>query len=246
VSYPPGTRIALDHTSDPHTLLRPGDEGTVVRYDETQRRLDVTWDSGSRLAMLFDAGDRVRTLPAPPRWDHLGIEHIMIGDIGVFAGDWACYEHDGDTRYPTGFVGTLTAYDGTRSCHRCVSPPSSTATARGSRCSSRKGRTATPAAPCAARPATTSPTTKSPRWPATAWTPPPGAESADPRKAPARSTAGPANAPSGLPALPNPTLWPIRNRIPGNPPVSWTHWKRTVVGSLPRLTPAGPAGVGRP
>jgi hypothetical protein len=107
VSYPPGTRIAIEHTSDPHTLLRPGDEGTVVRYDETQRRLDVAWDSGSRLAMLFDAGDRVRTLPAPSR-DHLGIEHIMIGDVGVFAGDWACYDHDGDTRYPTGFVGTLT------------------------------------------------------------------------------------------------------------------------------------------
>ena len=28
-----GDRVALEHTDDPHTRLRPGDEGTVTRYD---------------------------------------------------------------------------------------------------------------------------------------------------------------------------------------------------------------------
>jgi hypothetical protein len=31
--YQRGDRIALDHTDDPHTRLRPGDEGTVTGYD---------------------------------------------------------------------------------------------------------------------------------------------------------------------------------------------------------------------
>jgi hypothetical protein len=37
VSGPPGyqrgDRIALEYTADPHTRLRPGDEGTVTGYD---------------------------------------------------------------------------------------------------------------------------------------------------------------------------------------------------------------------
>ncbi|MEU5529375.1 DUF4314 domain-containing protein [Micromonospora chersina] len=61
--YQPGDRVALEHTGDPHTRLRPGDEGTVRRYDPRQQVLDVRWDSGSRLAMLLAAGDRVRRLP---------------------------------------------------------------------------------------------------------------------------------------------------------------------------------------
>ena len=28
-----GDRVALEHTDDPHTRLRPGDEGIVIRYD---------------------------------------------------------------------------------------------------------------------------------------------------------------------------------------------------------------------
>jgi hypothetical protein len=28
-----GDRVALEHTDDPDTRLRPGDEGTVTRYD---------------------------------------------------------------------------------------------------------------------------------------------------------------------------------------------------------------------
>ncbi|MCW3818591.1 DUF4314 domain-containing protein [Micromonospora sp. DR5-3] len=61
-TYQVGNRVALEHTSDPHTRLRPGDEGTVRRYDADQRVLDVEWDSGSRLSMLLGEGDRVRRL----------------------------------------------------------------------------------------------------------------------------------------------------------------------------------------
>jgi hypothetical protein len=55
-----GDRVALEHTGDPHTRLRPGDEGTVTRYDPKLGQLDVRWDSGSTLSMLLDDGDRVR------------------------------------------------------------------------------------------------------------------------------------------------------------------------------------------
>ncbi|MEV4203095.1 DUF4314 domain-containing protein [Micromonospora globbae] len=61
-TYQVGDRIALEHTSDPYTRLRPGDEGTVRRYDPDQQVLEVDWDSGSRLSMLLGAGDRVRQL----------------------------------------------------------------------------------------------------------------------------------------------------------------------------------------
>jgi hypothetical protein len=62
MTYQPGERIALEHTDDPYTLLRPGDEGTVRRYHPDQRILDVDWDSGSRLSMCLDAGDRIRRI----------------------------------------------------------------------------------------------------------------------------------------------------------------------------------------
>ncbi|WP_433493656.1 DUF4314 domain-containing protein [Micromonospora sp. CA-248089] len=65
MTYQPGERVVLEHTSDPHTLLRPGDEGTVRHYDPDQQVLEVNWDSGSCLSMLLEAGDRVRRLPAP-------------------------------------------------------------------------------------------------------------------------------------------------------------------------------------
>ncbi|MBQ0905472.1 DUF4314 domain-containing protein [Micromonospora sp. U21] len=68
MTYQPDERIALEHTNDPHTLLRPGDEGTVRGYDPDQRIVTVDWDSGSRLAMVLDAGDRIRRTGhvAPP------------------------------------------------------------------------------------------------------------------------------------------------------------------------------------
>ena len=60
--YQCGDRIALDHTDDPHTRLRPGDEGTVTGYDPRLGQLAVRWDDGSSLAMLLHDGDRVRLI----------------------------------------------------------------------------------------------------------------------------------------------------------------------------------------
>jgi hypothetical protein len=61
-----GDRVALEFTDDPHTRLRPGEEGTVTRYDPKLGQLDVRWDSGNTLAMLLNDGDRVRLItPAP-------------------------------------------------------------------------------------------------------------------------------------------------------------------------------------
>ena len=57
-----GDRVALEHTDDPDTRLRPGDEGTVTRYDPKLGQLGVNWDSGSTLSMLLDEGDRVRLI----------------------------------------------------------------------------------------------------------------------------------------------------------------------------------------
>jgi hypothetical protein len=60
--WQPGDRIALIFTSDPYTRLRPGDQGTVTRWDPAAGRLSVRWDSGSTLALLPADGDRVRLL----------------------------------------------------------------------------------------------------------------------------------------------------------------------------------------
>ena len=60
--YQPGDRIALVRTDDPSTRLRPGDQGTVTRWDPHLGQLDVTWDSGSTLSMLPGEGDQVRLL----------------------------------------------------------------------------------------------------------------------------------------------------------------------------------------
>ena len=55
-----GDRVALEHTTDPYTRLRPGDEGTVTTYDPQLGQLGVRWDTGSTLSMLLLDGDRVR------------------------------------------------------------------------------------------------------------------------------------------------------------------------------------------
>lgn len=49
----PGTRIRLIHTDDPHTDLKPGDEGTVTQVSK-QGDLHMKWDSGSMLNLLPD------------------------------------------------------------------------------------------------------------------------------------------------------------------------------------------------
>ncbi|MEV0133687.1 DUF4314 domain-containing protein [Dactylosporangium sp. NPDC050688] len=64
-----GQRVALVRTTDPHTHLRPGDHGTVRRVDPAQHRVDVTWDNGSTLSMLLDAGDDLTALTALPAAD---------------------------------------------------------------------------------------------------------------------------------------------------------------------------------
>ncbi|XUL90009.1 DUF4314 domain-containing protein [Streptomyces galilaeus] len=61
MTYKKGDRIALVHTTDPHTELKPGDEGTVQRLDASLSMLYVKWDSGSTLSMLLDDGDEVTT-----------------------------------------------------------------------------------------------------------------------------------------------------------------------------------------
>ena len=71
--YHNGERVALVST-DPHTLLRPGDQGTVVRHDEALGTVDIAWDSGSRLSMcLYAAGDRIRRLSADTDTDTDGV-----------------------------------------------------------------------------------------------------------------------------------------------------------------------------
>jgi hypothetical protein len=73
-----GDRVALEHTGDPHTRLRPGDEGTVTGYDPGPGQLSVRWDSGSTLAMLLHDGDRVRLITPAPR--------AGLGDTGTEPG----------------------------------------------------------------------------------------------------------------------------------------------------------------
>ena len=62
--YHNGERVALVSTNDPHTLLRPGDQGTVVSHNEALDTVDIAWDNGSRLSMCTDAADRIRRLTA--------------------------------------------------------------------------------------------------------------------------------------------------------------------------------------
>lgn len=70
MTYRPGQRVALEHTGDPYTRLRPGDTGTVRGHHTDLHTVDVDWDNGSRLSMCLDAGDRIRLLdppsPTPP------------------------------------------------------------------------------------------------------------------------------------------------------------------------------------
>lgn len=53
-------RVRLLSTSDEHTSLRPGDEGTVTLVDAVGT-VHVTWDNGSRLGLI----------PGEDRWEEL-------------------------------------------------------------------------------------------------------------------------------------------------------------------------------
>jgi hypothetical protein len=46
-----GKRIKLISTTDPHTNLRPGDEGTV-QFTDAIGTLAVKWDCGSSLGLI--------------------------------------------------------------------------------------------------------------------------------------------------------------------------------------------------
>jgi Domain of unknown function (DUF4314) len=64
MAFTPGDRVELVATTDPYTHLRPGDRGTVTGVTDTpEPTIDIQWDNGSTLAILPDAGDRVRLLP---------------------------------------------------------------------------------------------------------------------------------------------------------------------------------------
>jgi Domain of unknown function (DUF4314) len=62
--FTPGDRVELVATNDPYTRLRPGNRGTVISVADTpELTIDIQWDNGSTLAILPDAGDRIRLLP---------------------------------------------------------------------------------------------------------------------------------------------------------------------------------------
>jgi Domain of unknown function (DUF4314) len=65
MDFTPGDRVELVATNDPYTRLRPGDRGTVTSIaDRPEPTIDIAWDNGSTLAILPDAGDRIRLLPS--------------------------------------------------------------------------------------------------------------------------------------------------------------------------------------
>lgn len=55
----PGERVEFVCTADPYTHLRPGDRGTLHATDGIGT-VHVSWDSGSTLGVLLDAGDVIR------------------------------------------------------------------------------------------------------------------------------------------------------------------------------------------
>jgi len=83
--FQPGERVALVHTDDPHTRLRPGDTGTVTRHDQatTGEVVHVAWDDGSRLMVCLDAGDRIRRIPtaAPSRPHPPAAGGCVLGEL---------------------------------------------------------------------------------------------------------------------------------------------------------------------
>jgi len=99
--YQPGDRIALVAADDPDTRLRPGDQGTVTRWDPAQGQLHIRWDSGSTLTMLPGDGDQVRLLTPVGSDDGIGPEGPLAAraaelgrDAGRSAAPWA---FDGNT-----------------------------------------------------------------------------------------------------------------------------------------------------
>ena len=46
-----GDRVELVSTSDPHTKLKGGDQGTYVGMDDMRQHM-ISWDNGSSLSMI--------------------------------------------------------------------------------------------------------------------------------------------------------------------------------------------------
>ncbi|QSS95044.1 DUF4314 domain-containing protein [Streptomyces sp. M54] len=57
-----GGRVELVHTTDEYTELRPGDQGTVTRWDARLGHLEIRWDTGSKLAIIPELDDEVQRL----------------------------------------------------------------------------------------------------------------------------------------------------------------------------------------
>lgn len=56
-----GQRVRLVSCSDPYTLLKAGEEGTVKFIDDWGT-VFVNWDNGSSLGMIEEAGDRFEVI----------------------------------------------------------------------------------------------------------------------------------------------------------------------------------------
>jgi hypothetical protein len=63
--YRRGDRVILIATTDPHTRLTPGTEGTVTGTDDQHGQIFMAWDDGSTLTMLPGDGDEIRLLTQP-------------------------------------------------------------------------------------------------------------------------------------------------------------------------------------
>lgn len=69
MAFEEGDRVSLTYTSEPHTSLKSGDEGTVRGTDD-MGTIHISWDQGSTLGMI-PGEDRIRLIskavrPGPP------------------------------------------------------------------------------------------------------------------------------------------------------------------------------------
>lgn len=85
--FEPGQRVVLVRTTDPHTHLRPGDQGTVRRHNTIHNIVDVDWDAGSRLSILLDGGDGIA--PVPPAAGDSGTspQRMLLHEVRVVGAD---------------------------------------------------------------------------------------------------------------------------------------------------------------
>lgn len=65
VAFEEGDRVSLTYTSEPHTSLKSGDEGTVRGTDD-MGTIHISWDQGSTLGMILGE-DRIRLIGKAPK-----------------------------------------------------------------------------------------------------------------------------------------------------------------------------------